>query len=127
VLLSAVLGGRAKAILEHRDLEEIVTTEATFEEVREYASQLARKKRLPLDLVLLAVATLPARVVARESTLPRSPGQRSGSPSETPMMPISWRLPCTSKSPSGQTDNDFEDAGVEWYTTGQLLKKLNFE
>jgi len=66
VLLSAVLGGRAKDILPHPDIEEAVTAETTFREVQEYASQLARKKRLSLDVVLLAVATLPVRVVPRE-------------------------------------------------------------
>jgi hypothetical protein len=26
--------------------------------------------------------------------------------------------------PVWSNDNDFEDAGVEWYTTAELLKKL---
>src|SRR5438105_2368627 len=46
VLLSAVLGGRAKLVLFHPGIEEIVTAEATFQEVQEYASHLAQKKRL---------------------------------------------------------------------------------
>ena len=65
VLLSAVLGGRAKAVLEHPEVTEVLTTESTLSEVQEYAAQLARKKRLSLDVVLMAVAALPVRVVDR--------------------------------------------------------------
>ncbi len=57
VLLSAVLGGRAKAVLEHPAETEVLTSELTLSEVQEYASGLARKKRLPLDVVLMAVVT----------------------------------------------------------------------
>jgi predicted nucleic acid-binding protein len=63
VLLSAVLGGRANLILRHRLIEEILTTKATLSEVEEYAAQLARKKRLALDVVLMAVAALPLTMV----------------------------------------------------------------
>jgi predicted nucleic acid-binding protein len=59
VLLSAVLGGRAKVVLDHPQVSEIVTAAVTLEEVEEYAAELARRKRLPLDVVLMAVATLP--------------------------------------------------------------------
>jgi predicted nucleic acid-binding protein len=37
VLLSAVLGGRAKAVLEHLGVEEVLTAETTLAEVQEYA------------------------------------------------------------------------------------------
>lgn len=67
VLLSAVIGGRAKVVLEHPRVTEILTTEVTVAEVQEYAAQLAAKKRLPLDVVLMAVVTLPVRLVERET------------------------------------------------------------
>ena len=38
VLLSAVLGGRAKAVLEHPGVTEILTTQITLSEVQEYAA-----------------------------------------------------------------------------------------
>jgi predicted nucleic acid-binding protein len=44
VLLSAVLGGRANLILQHPEVEEILTSEETLDEVKEYALGLARKK-----------------------------------------------------------------------------------
>ncbi|HET7840012.1 MAG TPA: PIN domain-containing protein, partial [Terriglobia bacterium] len=65
-LLSAVLGGRARMALEHPDVAQVLTAEETFAEVQEYAAFLARKRRLPLDLILLAVATLPVTVVKQE-------------------------------------------------------------
>ena len=67
VLLSAVIGGRAKSILEHPSITEIFTAEATLAEVQEYAAQLAVKKHLSLDVVLMAVVSLPVTVVRRET------------------------------------------------------------
>ena len=42
-LLSAVLGGRANLILQHPEVEEILTADETLDEVQEYAVKLARK------------------------------------------------------------------------------------
>lgn len=66
VLLSAVLGGRAGLILNHPRVLEVLTTDSTFAEVQEYASHLARNRRLSLDVLLLAVASLPVTVVEPE-------------------------------------------------------------
>ena len=63
VLLSAVLGGLAKLVLDHPQVSEIFTAAVTLAEVEEYAAELARRKRLRLDVVLMAVATLPVIVV----------------------------------------------------------------
>lgn len=113
VLLSAVLDGRAKAILLHPDVEEVVTAESVFHEVQEYASSLARKKRLSLDIVLLAVATLPLRVVAHEEYATAVPeakkriGKRDPDDTELLALAIQFEIPVWSN------DNDFEDTGVE--------------
>ena len=66
VLLSAVTEGRARLVLARADLTDVVTTVAALDEVNEYAEPLARKLRLPLGTVLLAVATLPVTVVDRD-------------------------------------------------------------
>jgi predicted nucleic acid-binding protein len=63
VLLSAVLGGRAKIVLEHPSIRELIASKATLGEVQEYAARLAVKKRLSVDIVPLAVASLPVSVV----------------------------------------------------------------
>ena len=124
VLLSAVLSGRAKQLLEHPTVDEIVTAEATNAEVEEYAAYLARKKNLSLDLVLLSVATLPMTVVERavyEAAVPEAT-RRIGcrDPDDVEILALALHLGVAVWS----NDKDFEDAGVEWYTTAELVRKL---
>jgi predicted nucleic acid-binding protein len=123
-LLSAVLGGRARDVLEHAEVEEVVTTETTLEEVQEYAAELARKKRLALDLVLLATAALPVRVIAREvyqSEIPEAERQIARrDPDDVDLLALALHLGI----PVWSNDKDFEDGRVERYTTSQLLKRL---
>ena len=124
VLLAALIGGRARRVLGHPQVEEVLTTAATLAEVQEYAGQLARKKRLPVDLVLLGAATLPVTTVPRSSYFSSLPearkriAQRDPEDVETLALAIHFNLPVWSN------DNDFEDAGVRWYTTAALLAYL---
>lgn len=123
-LLSAVLGGRANLILQHPEIDEILTAEETLDEVQEYAPALARKKRLHEDLVLLAVATLPVTVIERKmyasgiAEASRRIGRRD--PDDIPILALALTL----NVPLWSNDKDFEDAGVEWYTTERLLRRL---
>jgi predicted nucleic acid-binding protein len=123
VLLSAVLGGRAKLVLEDPKAE-VFTCEATLAEVQEYALHLAGKRGLPRDLVLLAVATLPVTMVepgAYATAIPeasRRIAHRDPDDGEILALALHLGVPIWSK------DRDFEDAGVEWYTTAELLKRL---
>ncbi len=124
VLLSAVIGGQAKTVLEHPGVESAVTTAVTFEAVQEYAGHLAQKKRLDLELVLFAVATLPVAIVPREQykdALPRARrkiGKRD--PDDVEILALAMHLGW----PLWSNDNDFEVAGIEWYTTAELLQRL---
>ena len=124
VLLSAVLGGRAKVVLSHPKIEGIFTTEVTLSEVEEYVILLARKRRLSLDTLLLAVATLPVSVVERETyaravvQARRLIGQRD--PDDIEILALALHL----KIPLWSNDNDFRDTGIEWYTTAELLQRL---
>jgi predicted nucleic acid-binding protein len=121
VLLSAVLGGQAKAVLEHPVVESVVTTAATFEEVQEYAGHLAQKKRLHHELVLLAVATLPVAIVPREQykdALPRARRKiAKRDPDDVEVRALAMRLGW----PLWSNDNDLEVAGIEWYTRPSVL------
>jgi predicted nucleic acid-binding protein len=123
VLLSAVLGGRARAVLDHPTVEEVLT-ETTLAELQEYEPVLSKKKRLSADLVLLAVATLPVTVVdssvyARSvSEARRRIGRRDPDDIDILALALHFGLPIWSN------DNDFEIAGVEWYTTADLLAHL---
>ena len=124
VLLSAVIGGRAKAVLEHPSITEILRAEAMLVEVQEYATQLAAKKRLSQDVVMLAVASLPVRVVEREiyeKSIPeakRRIGRRD--PDDVEILALALHV----GAPIWSNDNDFEDAGVQWFTTAALLARL---
>lgn len=124
VLLSAVIGGRAKAVLEHSDVDEVLTTETVLAEVQEYAVQLAGKRGLSLDIVLMAVATLPVQPVEREvyedsiAEAKRRIGRRD--PDDVEMLALALQ----SGTPVWSNDNDFEDAGIEWFTTAELLARL---
>ena len=124
VLLSAVIGGRAKAVLEHPSVSEVFAAEATLAEVPEYAAQLAARKRLPLDVVLMAVASLPVTVVGREAYERKMPeakrriGRRD--PDDVEVLALALHVGAAIWS----NDNDFEDAGIEWLTAAELLKRL---
>jgi predicted nucleic acid-binding protein len=124
VLFSAVLGGRARAVLEHPQTTEVLTAEATLAEVQEYAAQLAVKKNLSLDIVLMSVATLPVNVVQREvyeksiAEARRRIGRRDPDDVEILALALHAGIPLWSN------DNDFEDVGIEWYTTAELLARL---
>jgi len=124
VLLAAVLGGRAKLVLDHPDVTEVLTAGETLGEVQEYAGSLARKKRLAEDLVLLAVATLPVTVVEREdyaasiSEASRRIGKRDPKDVEILALAIALRVPLWSN------DKDVEGTGVELYTTEDLLRQF---
>lgn len=124
VLLSAVLGGRARLILESSRIDEILTTESILAEVREYAVVLAKKRNLSADILLLAVATLPVTIVepaSYESSLAeakRRIARRDSDDVEILALAIQRRIPLWSN------DNDFEDAGIQWYTTKGLLREL---
>lgn len=124
VLLSAVIGGRARDVLQHPRIEAL-TTASTLGEVQEYLAHLARKRRLPLDTVLLAAASLPVTGVDRAAyagklaAAKKRLGRRD--PDDVELLALALHAEVAVWS----NDNDFEDAGVRWYTTAQMLRHLD--
>ena len=124
VLLSAVIGGRARLALNHPEIEEIITTEHTFAEVEEYAKILAGKKRLPSDILLLAVAALPVTIVSRAQYARSVPeatnriGRRDPDDVELLALVLQFDVPIWSN------DKDFEGLRVDLFTTERLLRRL---
>lgn len=124
VLLAAILGGRSRLILSSPKIEQIFTAEPTIAEVREYAVLLARKKHLPADLLLLAVASLPVTIV--------TPGDYASSlaeakrrigrhdPDDVPLLALAIEF----KIPVWSNDKDFEESGISRFTTEDLRRKL---
>ncbi|MGB8886797.1 MAG: PIN domain-containing protein [Candidatus Korobacteraceae bacterium] len=124
VLLSAVLGGRARVVLTHPAIESIFTTEVTLAEVEEYAIVLARKRKLPLDILLLTVATLPVSLIERETYVRAISRARQliekRDPDDVEILALALHL----KVPLWSNDNDFQALGIEVYTTAELLRDL---
>lgn len=124
VLLAAVLGGRAKSVIAHPSVEELLTAEVTLAEVQEYSIILAKSKRLSLDTLLLAVAALPVTVVEQKVYASALSEARRRIAKRDPDDVDVLALAIHSGVPLWSNDNDFENTGVEWYTTAELLKKL---
>ena len=124
VLLAAIIGGRARLVFEHSEIEEVLTAEATFAEVEEYVAVLARKKRLPLDALLLVMAALPVTIVEKSAYSPALTRARKligkRDPDDVDILALALHL----RLPIWSNDNDFEGLGIEWYTTAELLKRL---
>jgi predicted nucleic acid-binding protein len=111
VLLASVLGGRAKAILQHPGVDELFTAEATLSEVQEYAIVLARKRGLSLDSLLLAIAALPVTIAEHGIYSSAEPEARSliakRDPDDVDVLALALHLDV----PLWSNDNDFEDTG----------------
>lgn len=125
VLLSAVLGGSAARVLRHPRVEALLAAAVVLDEVHEYAASLARKKRLQVDTILIAVVSLPVIVVDR-SDYAGSLGdaesriaKRDPDDVDTLALAIQFGLPVWSN------DDDFKGTGVTWYTTARLLAALD--
>jgi predicted nucleic acid-binding protein len=124
VLLSTVIGGRAQLAFGRSEIDEIFTTQRTFDEIEEYVPLLAKSKRLPIDVLLLAVAALPVTVVNRAEyvkSLPealRQIGRRD--PDDAELLALALHL----KIPVWSNDKDFKSTRVELFTTEDLLRHL---
>ncbi len=124
VLLSALIGGRAKLVLNHAQISGIFTTEHTFAEVEEYALILAGKKRLPSDILLLALAALPVTIVGRtqyaNSMSEAARRIEPRDPDDVDLLALALHL----KIPVWSNDRDFENLHVDLFTTERLLRHL---
>ena len=124
VLLAAVLGGRARLILQDPRIEEVLTVPTIVAEVEEYAGILARKKRLSEDLVLLAVAALPVTVVDQAAYADAIPNAKQRMGARDPDDVDLLALALTFELPVWSNDKDFQGAGVTCLTTETLLRQL---
>ncbi len=124
VLLSALIGGRAKLVLNHPRIGGTFTTEHTFAEVEEYALVLARKRRLPRDILLLAVAALPVNLVPRvqyaKSLAEATRRMQPRDPEDVDLLALALHL----QIPVWSNDRDFENLNVDLFTSERLLRYL---
>ena len=124
VLLSALIGGRARLVLQHPNVEAVYAPVFALDEVHEYLGVLAQKRRLRLDTLLLTRAALPVTVVERsvyqQFVKEATRRMRRRDLNDVDVRALSLHL----GHPVWSNDNDFEDAGVKWHTTAELLKIL---
>lgn len=125
VLLSALIGGRARLVLTHPQVHELFTAEHTFSEVGEYVPILARQKRLPPDVLLLAMAALPVTLVgpAQYAKSIAEATKRIGrrDPEDIDLLALALHL----QIPIWSNDRDFERLKVKLLTTEDLLRRLH--
>lgn len=124
VLLSAVIDGRARLVLRHPKIQEVLTTAHTFSEVEEYAPVLAEQRGLPADVVILAVAALPVVIIERTRYAKKLPaalrriGGRDPADAELLALALQFKIPVWSN------DKDFNGLNVDLFTTADLLRHL---
>jgi predicted nucleic acid-binding protein len=124
VLLSALIGGKAKAVLEHPKIEEVFTVTGVIEEVREYLPGLARERKLPEDVLLMTLVSLPVTIVEAKEYRGRIAEARTRiaerDPDDVELLALALHLDV----PVWSNDDDFEAGGTDWYTTAELLARL---
>ena len=112
VLLSALIGGKARLLLGKPVFEAVLTTETVLAEIHEYAAVLGRKRKIPEDQMLLGIAELPITIINRDSyakALPeakRRIGSRDADDVELLALAIAFKIPIWTN------DRDFEQSGV---------------
>jgi predicted nucleic acid-binding protein len=124
VLLSALIGGRARLILRYPQIREVFTTGHTLAEVENYVPVLSRQKRLPTDILLLAVAALPVTVVSQaqyaKSTAEATKRIGRRDPDDSDLLAMALHL----EIPVWSNDRDFEGLNIDLFTTERLLRHL---
>lgn len=128
-IISALLRGKAHEVFVLPAIQELATTEHTVREVMEYLPQLAQKPRFKqaglteADLYF-ALVTAPLVIYGREfyqdmlEEARRRIGERD--PEDVDLLALALKL----SSPIWSNDQDYKAAGVEWWTTARLLKRL---
>lgn len=125
VLLAATLGHAAHKAFDRSlpILVEVVSTKSVLEEVREYLPTLAHNEGLDPRLMqkqfgALKVEEVPAKAYRDKlEEARRRIGERDPDDVELLALALSLGIPVWSN------DSDFEQTGVEWYTTARLLAK----
>ncbi len=123
VLLSAVLGHAALRVFTQTDVS-VLTTQGVMQEVRKYLPLLAEQydmlpQALEGQLRLLTVRECePDEYAPTLEAAKRAIARRDPDDVDLLALALAFGVPVWSN------DNDFKGAGVEWYTTAQLLRRL---
>ncbi|MHB8577857.1 MAG: PIN domain-containing protein [Dehalococcoidia bacterium] len=124
VVLSALIGGRARLVFSHPRGPRCFAAQAVRDEVLEHLPRLARRRGLALDALLLALELIPVSWQPETTYAPFEPEARKRmamrDPDDWPTVALALALDL----PVWSQDKDFVVAHVPVYTTGQLLDAL---
>lgn len=123
VILSAVAGKAALRVFLKENIE-IVTAQFNIDEVGQYLGVVAHQYALSEEILESQLKLLPIEIYSQnfyESFLKEASKKLSGRDNDDiELLALALKL----KIPVWSNDSDFEDSGVEVYTTAKLLKIL---
>lgn len=124
VLLSALIGGRARLVIASPEGPACVATQAVAEEITRHLPRLAAKRHLDQALLFAALQVMPIawKPAATYDDLREEAERRIAArdPDDWPTVALALKLDL----PVWSQDKDLRDAGVEVFTTGDLLDAL---
>lgn len=124
VVLSALIGGRARLVIASPHEPKCIATEAVAHEIARHVPRLAAKRNLDPALLLAALQVMPIEWKPASSYK----GQRKEAekriadrdPDDWPTVALALELDL----PVWSQDKDLSIAGIEVFTTGELLDAL---
>ena len=123
VILSALIGKAALKVFTRSSLE-VVSASVILREVREYLPRMAEAYKIDPEILegqlrLLGIKEYQPRDYKKY--IPKATERIEWrDPDDVDLLALALAL----EIPVWSNDNDFETAGIEWYSTAQLLKKL---
>jgi len=124
VVLSALIGGRSRLVIASQHGPRCVATEAVASEITRHTPTLAAKRGLDSSLMFAALAVMPVAWKPESEYAPRRREAEeriaARDPEDWPTVALALQLGL----PVWSQDKDLTDAGVEVFTTGELLDAL---
>ncbi|MDP2166730.1 MAG: PIN domain-containing protein [Thermodesulfovibrionales bacterium] len=123
-LLSAIIGGAARAVFLGGEGIGFYTTSFNLKEVERYIPRLSAERDIPLDDLYLAFSMLPVNI--RDEDFYKSMMKRAGrllgkrDPDDCHLLALGLKLRC----PVWTNDSDFEGLEVKVLSTTELLKRV---
>jgi predicted nucleic acid-binding protein len=124
VVLSALIGGRARLVIASQRGPKCVATQAVAEEIARHLPRLATKRGLDQALLFAALQVMPIewKAAADYEDQRTQAEQRIAArdPDDWPTVALALKLDL----PVWSQDKDLADAGLQVFTTGDLLDAL---
>jgi predicted nucleic acid-binding protein len=127
VVLSALIGGRARLVIASQRGPKCVATQAVAEEIARHLPRLATKRGLDQALLFAALQVMPIEwKAATDYEDQRAQAEQriaARDPDDWPTVALALKLDL----PVWSQDKDLTDAGLQVFTTGDLLDALQVQ